>query len=100
VVMTDWKELFGEEWDYVVRLGSAIHDPEEKRAFWESLKEHKLADPAFSVYTLFPLEVSTNPVDKTEEESENGLSEKAKLSRRYCRAILATLRGSTNVEKS
>lgn len=55
----NWKEIWGSEWHYVVRLGSAISDPKDKREFWENIKARKLADPKFSIYELFP--TSKNP---------------------------------------
>lgn len=51
-----WSELFGSEWDWVKKLGACFSDPEEKKAFWETVKDKKLADPAYSVYTDFPRE--------------------------------------------
>lgn len=50
----NWKAIWGSEWHYVVRLGSAISDPHDKREFWENIKARKMADPAFSIYDLFP----------------------------------------------
>lgn len=50
----EWKDRWGSEWEYVSKLGSAIHDPHAKREFWENIKRLKTEDPAFSIYTLFP----------------------------------------------
>lgn len=49
-----WEELFGSEWPWVQKLGSAIRDPEEKKVFWETIKAKKLADSSYSVYSDFP----------------------------------------------
>lgn len=49
-----WKDLFGSEWEYILKLGSAITDPNDKKEFWENVKARKLEDPRFSIYTLFP----------------------------------------------
>jgi hypothetical protein len=51
-------EMFGSEAEYVARLGSAIIDAEEKRAFWENIKALKLADESLSIYSLFPVKQS------------------------------------------
>jgi len=53
-VNQDWKDRWGSEWEYVCKLGSAIHDPHAKREFWENIKQLKTENPAFSIYTLFP----------------------------------------------
>lgn len=50
----NWAAVWGEEWQYLCRLGSAITDPAEKKEFWENLKQRKLDDPSFSIYSLFP----------------------------------------------
>lgn len=49
-----WIDAWGSEWPYLKKLGEAICDPEEKRAFWENVKSLKEKDPSFSIYTLFP----------------------------------------------
>lgn len=49
-----WEDIWGSEWLYVKKLGSAITDPHDKKEFWENIKARKLADPSFSIYTLFP----------------------------------------------
>ena len=85
--MTDWKELFGDEWDYIVRLGSAMTDPEEKKAFWEVVKQKKLADPDYSIYSDFP-KCSDEPV----------MSENARMAVSYCQKILSILSGKENEE--
>lgn len=54
----NWAQRFGSEWEYVVRLGSAIMDPEEKKAFWESIKAKKEANPKYSIYSDFPVSES------------------------------------------
>lgn len=56
--MDKWEELFGAEMAYIKKLGSAIVDPHEKREFWEHVKSRKLADPSFSIYSLFPISES------------------------------------------
>lgn len=49
-----WEDLWGSEWAYVRKLGQAITDPHDKKEFWENIKTRKLADPSFSIYSLFP----------------------------------------------
>lgn len=58
--LNEWKEMFGSEWEWVVKLGSCFSDPEEKKSFWETVKAKKLADPSYSVYSDFPREPSAN----------------------------------------
>lgn len=87
---TDWASLFGpEEWNWVKRLGSAMKDPEEKRAFWETVKSKKLADPAYSIFTDFPMEI----------EEKKPVSDRAAMAQRYCQAILADIK-SAGVKRS
>lgn len=50
----EWADLFGSEWGYVKKLGSAFSDPEEKRSFWEHVKGKKLARRNYSIYEDFP----------------------------------------------
>lgn len=51
----NWKERFGSEWPYIMKLGAAISDPHDKREFWENIKARKMADESFSIYELFPV---------------------------------------------
>ena len=69
------RDLFGSEAEYVARLGKCFIDPEEKKAFWETIREKKKANPAYSIYTDFP------PVNGTDA----GL--------KICGEILEMLRG-------
>ena len=50
----NWKEIFGSEFEWIKKLGSAISDPEEKRSFWETIKEKKMRDASYSIYQDFP----------------------------------------------
>lgn len=52
-----WRDLFGAEWEYVVKLGSCFSDPEQKREFWEAVREKKMADQNYSIYSDFPRSV-------------------------------------------
>lgn len=82
-----WAELFGtEEWSWIVKLGSSFTDPEQKKAFWDTAKDKKLADPNYSIFTDFPKEFSPKP------EDEPGISDKARMARRYCGEILEVLK--------
>jgi hypothetical protein len=49
-----WAELFGSDWPRVKAIGSAIVDPEEKQVFWDTVREAKMADSGFSIYTIYP----------------------------------------------
>jgi hypothetical protein len=51
-----WAEIFGAEWPYIVRLGKCFADPEEKKAFWDTVKSKKEADPKYSIYWDYPQE--------------------------------------------
>jgi len=66
-----WSDLFGSEWEYVKRLGSCFTDPEEKKAFWDTVREKKLADPSWSIYTDFPVKNSKSAGLKICEEILN-----------------------------
>lgn len=78
-----WVELFGsEEWAWVVKLGSAMHEPEAKKIFWETVKAKKEADPEYSVYSDFP---------KALPGDEFGLDAKKFPGADICADILETL---------
>lgn len=49
-----WRDLFGSEVEYIFRLGSCFNDPEQKKAFWETVKEKKTIDSRWSIYDMFP----------------------------------------------
>lgn len=49
-----WKDLFGSEYTYIMKLGACLQDPEEKKAFWETVKEKKNKDPKYSIYDDYP----------------------------------------------
>lgn len=78
---TNWSQLFADEWEYVCKLGSSIHDPEEKREFWENLKARKLADPSFRVEDLFPRDPAALEPPPASEDT----------AKRACREILEML---------
>jgi hypothetical protein len=61
-----WKDLFGSEWEWVQKLGKAIIDPEEKKAFWDTVREKKLTNPGYSIYQDFPR--SENATARAREE--------------------------------
>lgn len=74
---TNWPEIFGpEEWAWIKRLGSSISDPEEKKSFWETVRDKKLADPGYSVFTDFPKEI---------------VEVKQTVAQKYCAEILTML---------
>jgi hypothetical protein len=56
IMNTKWYDLFGSEFEYIKKLGNALHDPEQKREFWEMVKAQKLADKNYSIYQDFPVE--------------------------------------------
>jgi len=80
-----WADLFGSEWPWVQRLGKAISDPEEKRVFWETVRDKKLADPSYSMYEDFPMADSSG---------------RKRIAMKYSHEILQMLRGRGNAEKS
>ena len=73
-----WAVIFGSEWPWIVRLGKAITDPEEKKVFWDSIKSKKEADPSYSIYTDFPMDDATG---------------RKKVAMKYSHEILEMLRG-------
>lgn len=50
----DWAELFGSEWERIKRYGSAIVNPDDKKVFWDSIKEAKKQDPHWSFDSISP----------------------------------------------
>lgn len=53
-----WRAEFGKETDYIIRLWSALHDPEQKSAFLETLREKKKASSRYSIYDDYPISES------------------------------------------
>jgi len=53
-----WRAEFGRETDYIIRLWSALHDPEQKSAFLETLREKKRASSRYSIYDDWPISES------------------------------------------
>src|ERR1700677_3305264 len=52
------RHLFSQaEWQWVLKIGSALHDPEDKKAFWITLIQKKEADPLYSPFQDFPAEL-------------------------------------------
>lgn len=49
-----WADTFGSEFSYICKLGGCLADPEEKKAFWETVKAKKLADRSWSIYQDYP----------------------------------------------
>ena len=85
--MGKWEAIWGTEWAYVRRIGHSIIDPEEKRQFWENIKRMKEENPAFSIYTIFPL--STDSIAKGTQIKDFLNTPSGKISQE----ILAQLRG-------
>lgn len=84
----DWRSIFGEEeWRFISKLGASLTDPEEKRSFWETVKDKKEADPDYSIFTDFPKEEKT-------------VSEKQRIANYYCKQIFTMMgRGKQDVEE-
>lgn len=61
-----WRDLFGSEVEYIFRLGSCFSDPEQKKAFWETVRDKKLADPKWSIYEMFPTTVNAKEKARNE----------------------------------
>lgn len=49
-----WRDLFGSEYERIIRYGKAITDPDDKRVFWDSILEAKRADPHWSFDSISP----------------------------------------------
>ena len=61
-----WKELFGAEWEKIKRYGGAIVDPDDKKVFWDTIKEAKMRDPHWSFESIFP--TKKNATERAREE--------------------------------
>lgn len=78
----NWRDLFsGEELSWFLHLGSAMHDPEQKRSFFETVVEKKRADRSYSLFTDFP------------KEAEVVMTPAQSLADKYAGAIIARLKG-------
>jgi len=77
----NWRLLFkADELEWFIRLGKNMHDPQEKRFFFESVLEAKRENPYWNLFEHFPKE----DVVKTKS---------AELAKKYGDAILETLKG-------
>jgi hypothetical protein len=84
--MSDWAKIFGaEEWAYIQAMGAAIHNPQDKRDFWENVKKCKQENPNFSVYSLFPKDLSG---------TTNKKNDKQIIAVKYCQEIIMMLKGN------
>lgn len=88
----NWPAIFGDEWDRVQKLGKSLHDPEEKRAFWETVREKKLANPQYRLEHDFP--IGHMPVPTKALIVEPGADSERETGIRYCSAILADIASS------
>lgn len=53
--MSAIRKLFtADEWQWFVKIGGSYSDPEQKKVFFEAIKEKKLADANYSLFTDFP----------------------------------------------
>jgi len=87
---TNWVVIFGPvEWEWITKLGSSYHDPEEKRVFWETVKAKKEADHAYSVFTDFPRDHINPPVSGKVNADDL----------RICREIIAMIEASNRKRK-
>lgn len=74
------KEAYGsEEWEFIVKLGQSMHDPEQRSAFKEMIMQKKQLDPSYSIYSDFP-------------KAEQNQSEKERIAKLYCGPILELLK--------
>lgn len=64
-----WREAFGSETDYIIRLWSCFSDPEQQDNFLETLRERKRDNPGYSIYDDYPR--SENAVVRAREECVN-----------------------------
>ena len=76
-----------EEYSWAQKIASGMaYDPDSLKSFWETCFEQKTANPNYSVFDSFPKDTTAKP------EDEPGISEKAKMARRYAGEILEMLR--------
>lgn len=53
--------FYEQEWSYAKKLISAIHDPEEKKSFLETLVGKKKCSTDYLITSDFPLDLRTEP---------------------------------------
>jgi|GEM_PF-6928930 len=63
---TQWRENFGSETDYIIKLWSCFSDPEQQSSFLEAVKQRKKDNPAYSIYDDYPR--SENAAVRAREE--------------------------------
>lgn len=55
----DWAAIFAADWPRICEIGKCLHDPEEKKAFWDTVLEKKRSNPRWSIYDDYPTSEST-----------------------------------------
>lgn len=63
-----WREVFGSETEYIIKLWSCFSDPKEKEEFLNTIRERKKANPRWSIYDDFPKTKRQVSKEKTELE--------------------------------
>lgn len=55
--MSDFRKMFSaEEWEWFVKIGASYSDSEQKKVFFEAIKEKKVENPKYSLFADFPKE--------------------------------------------
>jgi len=102
--MSSIRKLFsGEEWEWFCKVGASYTDPEQKKVFFEAIKEKKLENPNYSLFTDFPKEGSGPVSDPTLQDGPStresapgkNSTRKSFKGEEICRDIIHRLKGGS-----
>lgn len=86
----DWRKYFNkDEFEWFMRLGRQLQDPEEKRSFFNTVVEKKKNTPSYSIFEDFPIEEKAKNIPQPLPPVE----ERKAIAAKYSHAILEMLRG-------
>lgn len=100
--MSNLRKMFSAaEWEWFLKIGASYSDPEQKKVFFEAIKEKKLENPNYSLFSDFPKSGSADSADPTYTESASpgdlalpkNTTRKTFKGEEICRDIISRLKG-------
>ena len=99
--MSSIRKLFSaDEWEWFCKIGASYSDPEQKKVFFEAIKEKKMENPNYSLFSDFPkASGSADSADPTYTESASPVNNAPKQHTKHhqfkgaeiCQAIINKL---------
>lgn len=90
----EMRDLLGADYPRALRIRDGYHTPDDRKAFWDGLRETKRANPAFRLADAFPVghmpEVAPAPVSMPSVPERP--NDRLAIARKACGEILEMLR--------